>query len=162
MDSVVIDRTVAQQTQATVAGAPITIGAGMRVGISSFGAWMLGVGSVIGSMAWLMHGPMLARSGPLACMAAWVIAGVLVLPMTLILMELSSMFPSAGGPYVYKYYALKRLIPGTGELLGFLTGWLFWVSLIVGLACMANGLANLVATVFWGSVSASPLWSGWP
>jgi amino acid transporter len=49
------------------------------------------------------------------------------------------MFPQAGGPYVYKFYALKRLVPGSGEMLGFLTGWLFWIAIIVGLACMANG-----------------------
>jgi len=139
---------------------PINIGAGMKVGISSFGAWMLGVGSIIGSMAWLMHGPMLARSGPAACMTAWIIAGALTLPLALILMELSSMFPTAGGPYVYKYYALKRLIPGMGEMLGFLTGWLFWASIIVGLACMSNGLANLVSTTFYGTPTGSPIWFG--
>ena len=139
---------------------PVQIGSGLKVGISSFGAWMLGVGSIIGSMAWLMHGPMLARSGPAACVAAWLLAGALSLPLTLILMELSSMFPSAGGPYVYKYHALKRLVPGSGELLGFLTGWLFWASLIVGLACMANGLTNLLSSCIWGTASASPIWFG--
>lgn len=139
---------------------PAGIGSGMRVGISAFGAWMIGVGSIIGSMAWLMHGPMLARSGPAACLVAWVIAGVLSLPLAMILMELSSMFPTAGGPYIYKYYALKRLVPGMGELLGFLTGWIFWVALLVGMACMSCGLANLLASVLWGSVAASPIWFG--
>lgn len=131
---------------------------GLRVGISSFAAWMLGVGSIIGSMAWLIHGPMLARAGSLACLTAWFIAGIMALPLALILMELSSMFPSAGGPYVYKFYALKRLIPGSGELLGFLTGWLFWIAIIVGVACMANGLANLLSTMLFGSTTASPFW----
>jgi len=151
---------VLEQPAGKQVASPIKIGGNMKVGISSFGAWMLGVGSIIGSMAWLMQGPMLARSGPAACMVAWIIAGALTLPLALILMELSSMFPSAGGPYVYKYYALKRLIPGMGELLGFLTGWLFWVSIIVGLACMSNGLANLVSSTFYGSASASPIWFG--
>jgi hypothetical protein len=53
----------------------LKIGKDMKVGISAFGAWMLGVGSIIGSMAWLMHAPMLARAGPAACMTAWLIAG---------------------------------------------------------------------------------------
>lgn len=148
------------QQEAPPANPALNIGAGMKVGISSFGAWMLGVGSIIGSMAWLMHGPMLARAGPAACMVAWLIAGALSLPLALILMELASMFPTAGGPYVYKFYALKRLIPGMGELLGFLTGWLFWVAILVGLACMGNGLANLLSSVIWGSAAASPLWFG--
>jgi len=131
----------------------------MKVGISSFGSWMLGVGSIIGSMAWLMHAPMLARAGPLAAVTAWFIAGVLALPLALILMELSSMFPTAGGPYVYKYYALKRLLPGMGELLGFLTGWIFYAGILVGLSCMSCGLTNLLASEIWGQ-GAAPAWFG--
>lgn len=130
------------------------------MGITSFGAWMLGVGSIIGSMAWLMHGPMLARAGAAACLTAWAIAAVLAVPLALILMELASMFPTAGGPYVYKYYALKRLIPGMGELLGFLTGWLFYVGILVGLSCMSCGLTNLLASEIWGQPSAAPIWFG--
>jgi len=132
----------------------------LRVEITSFGAWMVGVGAIIGSMAWLMHGPMLARAGTLACVAAWIVAAIATLPLALILMELSSMFPQAGGPYIYKYYALKRLVPGKGELLGFLTGWLFWVSIMTGLACMANGLVNLAASIAYGGSAAAPLWFG--
>lgn len=131
---------------------------GLRVGISSFAAWMLGVGSIIGSMAWLIHGPMLARSGALAAIVAWLIAGAMSLPLALILMELASMFPQAGGPYVYKFYALKRLVPGSGEMLGFLTGWLFWIAIIVGLACMANGLASLLAAAFFANPQNAPIW----
>jgi len=139
---------------------PLAIGSDMKVGISAFGSWMLGVGSIIGSMAWLMHAPMLARAGPAACITAWLIAGTLTLPLALILMELSSMFPTAGGPYVYKYYALKKLLPGMGELLGFLTGWLLWIAVLVGIACMSNGLTNMIAGMIWGSAAASPLWFG--
>jgi amino acid transporter len=156
MDQATLERSKAAATSTN--SIPINIGAGMKVGISSLGAWMLGVGSIIGSMAWLIHGPMFAKSSPVACLAAWVIAGTLSLPLALILMELSSMFPTAGGPYVYKYYALKKLVPGMGELLGFLTGWLLWVCLIVGMACMSNGLANLLSSIFWGSSAASPIW----
>ncbi len=136
------------------------IGTNMKVGISSFGAWMLGVGSIVGSMVWLFHTYMIARAGALAAVIAWLLAALAFLPVTLILAELSSMFPTAGGPYVYKYYALKRLFPGTGELLGFLTGWLYWVCLIAGYACLSNSLVNLLATAIWGSVAASPIWFG--
>lgn len=138
----------------------LAIGNDMHVGISGFGAWMLGVGSIIGSMAWLFHGPMIARAGALGSLTAWVVATIMMIPLVLILMELSSMFPSAGGPYIYKYYALKRLVPGLGELLGFLTGWLFWICLIVGLACMSNGLSNLLAANIWGTTANSPVWFG--
>jgi APA family basic amino acid/polyamine antiporter len=132
----------------------------LKVGITAFGAWMVGVGSIIGSMAWLMHGPMLARAGTLPCVLAWTIAAIATVPLAMILMELSSMFPDAGGPYVYKYYALKRLIPAKGEMIGFLTGWLFWMAAIVALACMSNGLANLLCSIFYGSTANSPIWFG--
>lgn len=136
------------------------IGSEMQVGISSFASWMIGVGSIIGSMAWLFHGAMLARAGTFASCVAWVIAALCMLPLVLLVMEMSSMFPTAGGPYVYKYYAFKRLIPSIGELFGFLTGWLFWMAMIVGLACMSNGLTNLLSTTIWGSANASPIWFG--
>ncbi len=116
----------------------------LQPGFTTIGAWALGVGALIGSMAWLIHAPMIATAGNLGATLAWLIAGVLSIPLALILMELSSMFPTAGGPYFYKYYALKRLIPGYGDLLGFLTGWLFWIALTVGLAMMSIGLVNLL------------------
>lgn len=136
------------------------IGADMGIGIGSFGSWMIGVGAIIGSYAWLIHGPMIARAGTTATIAAWLLAAVMTIPVGLILAELSSMFPTAGGPYVYKYYAFKRLMPKSGELVGFLTGWLFYVAVLTGLACMSNGLVNLLSSSFWGSASASPLWFG--
>jgi APA family basic amino acid/polyamine antiporter len=154
------ERQTAVLDQSTAEGLNRSIGSGMSVGISSFAAWMLGVGGIIGSMAWLFHGPMLARAGTLPSVVAWILAGIFTIPLAMILMELASMFPTAGGPYVYKYYALKRLIPGMGEMLGFLTGWLFWMCLLGGLACMSNGMANLLSSSIWGSATASPLWFG--
>jgi amino acid transporter len=136
------------------------IGSNMQVGISSLGAWMLGVGANIGSFAFLIHANMIAQAGPLGACAAWVVAAVMMVPLALILAELSSMFPAAGGPYVYKYVALKRLIPGMGELLGFLTGWIFWIFLISSYSCMSNGLVNLLSAHIWGNAQASPIWFG--
>jgi len=132
----------------------------LKVEITPFSAWMVGVGCLIGSMAWLIHPAMLARGGVVATLAAWFLAAIVTLPLALILMELSSMFPSAGGPYVYKYYALKRLIPHEGELVGFLCGWLFWISNTVGLACIANGVCNLLSLLLYGGTQLSPIWFG--
>lgn len=154
------ERQTAVVDQSTAAALNRNIGSGMQVGISSFASWMLGVGAIIGSMAWLFHGPMIARAGNLAATTAWLLAGIFTLPLALIVMELASMFPTAGGPYVYKYYALKRLAPRLGEMFGFLTGWLFWICLIVGLACMSNGLSNLLASSIWGTAGAAPMWFG--
>lgn len=135
-----------------------SIGSEMKVGISSFASWMLGVGAIIGSYAWLVHGPMIARAGPLAATSAWILAALMTVPSAFILAELSSMFPSAGGPYVFKYYAFKRIFPRTGELIGFLTGWLFYVCVICGMACMGIGFSNLLCTYFFGSAVQAPVW----
>lgn len=132
----------------------------MTVGISSFGSWMIGVGTMIGSMAWLIYQPMLARSGSLPTICAWTCGALFTLPLAFVLAELSSMFPSAGGPYVYKYVALKRLFPGIGELLGFTTGWLYWIALVAGFACMANGFAALLGSAFWPVAGSAPVWFG--
>ena len=136
------------------------IGKHMKVGIGSFGAWMLGVVGIIGSMAWLFHSYMIARAGALCATVAWLLGALTFIPMALILAELSSMFPTAGGPYVYKFYALKRLFKTSGEMLGFLTGWIFYASLLAGYACMANGLVNVTGGAAFGSLDKTPLWFG--
>jgi hypothetical protein len=51
------------------------IGQNMRIGIGSFSSWMLGVGGIIGSMAWLFHSYMIARAGAFAAVSAWILAG---------------------------------------------------------------------------------------
>lgn len=132
----------------------------MQVGIDAFGAWAIGVGSTIGSYAFLIHGSMIAQAGPLASVLSWLAAAAMSVPLALLLAELSSLFPSAGGPYVYKYFALKRLIPGTGEMFGFLTGWMFWIYVVVSYACMSNGFANLLSNSLFGSSMAAPIWFG--
>jgi amino acid transporter len=132
----------------------------MAVDISALGAWAIGVGGNIGSFAFLIHGAMIAQAGPLAAVLAWTVATVLALPLALVLAELASMFPSAGGPYYYKYFAMKRLLPRTGELVGFLTGWLFWIYIVAGFACMGDGFANLMSTTFFGATNNSPIWFG--
>jgi APA family basic amino acid/polyamine antiporter len=136
------------------------IGKELHIGISAFGSWMLGVGTIIGSMAWLFHAPMIARGGTLASIAAFLIGALVSLPLAMVLSELSRLVPAAGGPYVYKYLAFKKLFPRAGEFLGFSSGWLFWVALVAGYACMGCGFANLMATTMWGSASAAPLWFG--
>jgi basic amino acid/polyamine antiporter, APA family len=158
----VISRVIEKSVESQPSEAVVVsrIGSKMPVGISAFGSWMLGVGTIIGSMAWLIHGPLLARAGTLPTLAAWTLAALMNLPLAFILAELSSMFPSAGGPYVYKYVALKRLFPAVGEFLGFATGWLYWVAMLTGMACMANGLAGLVIGTFWQDPAMAPKWFG--
>jgi APA family basic amino acid/polyamine antiporter len=63
--------------------------------------------------------------------SAWVLCGILAFFGTMALAELSSLFPQAGGNYVY----LKR---GYGPLAAFLWGWIeFWVMRTGSIAALA-------------------------
>lgn len=102
------------------------------------------VGSIIGSMAWLIYSPMIARSSVIDCIVSFPLAALILLPLIFCIAELSSMFPKSGGPYIY----LKEtydLLPGiSGKVLGFLAGWTYWMTFVVGTALMLNGLCDLV------------------
>lgn len=128
----------------------------LKVGISAFGSHMLGVGTLIGSLAWLIHGTLLERAGALPCVVAWVLGAVIMLPLALVIAELASIYPAAGGPYVYKLEAFKKIFPHKdASLLGFLSGWLYWIAMMTGLAFMINGLSDLVSKWFLAGDSDS-------
>lgn len=121
----------------------------LKVGISAFGSYMLGVGTLIGSMAWLIHGTMIERAGALPSIAAWILGAVTMLPLALVIAELASIYPFAGGPYVYKVEAFKLIMPHKdASLFGFLSGWLYWIAMMTGLAFMTNGLSDLLSQWF--------------
>ncbi len=50
----------------------------LELGFTTFGAWSLGVGALIGSMAWLVHAPMIATAGCAGATLAWLLSGVFV------------------------------------------------------------------------------------
>lgn len=106
------------------------------------------VGSIVGSMAWLIYSPMIARSSALDCIISFPIAAIMVLPLSFCVSELSSMFPKAGGPYIY-LKEMYDLIPGArGKLLGFLAGWTYWMTFVIGTSLMLNGLSDLIQRNF--------------
>lgn len=101
---------------------------------------------------------MIVLGGPLATAIAWIIAAILMLPLAFVLVELSAMFPLAGGPYIYKYVAFKRLFNQSGALPAFMSGWLFWLFLVIGFAISALGMSNLLTSTFWGAATKAPVW----
>jgi len=106
-------------------------------------------GTIIGTGVFLKAAPMAQAVGsPLAVLVAWIGAGLLSFTGALAYAELGSMFPRAGGEYVY-------LREAWGAPVGFLYGWTrFWIgspgsiaAYAVGTATFAGGLVPVGAGI---------------
>jgi basic amino acid/polyamine antiporter, APA family len=97
------------------------------------------VGSMVGSGILLLPADMARLVGsPWLLVAAWLAPGLLVLAGALMLAELVSAYPKAGGQYVF-------LREGLGPFPAFLFGWtMFWVILTGILAAVAVAFARFV------------------
>lgn len=95
-----------------------------------------------------------AAAGPSA-LVIWLIAlATFFIPMAFAVIELSSRYPDEGGIYVWTRRAF-------GDLAGFMTGWMYWVSNLVyfpGLLYFAVGNALLMAGERGAALSDSGAW----
>lgn len=101
---------------------------------------MLVVSSVIGVGIFFTPGTVAARlPDPSLFLLAWAVGGLLSLAGALANAELGTMYPRAGGDYVYLRYAIHPLA-------GFLVGWLSFFAIYTGtLATLAVGFADGLA-----------------
>jgi APA family basic amino acid/polyamine antiporter len=108
-------------------------------GLTPVHAGALVVGTVIGTGIFLKAGIMSQTVGSAQWMLlAWVAAGILSFVGALVYAEIGSLFPKAGGEYVYMREAY-------GDLLGFLYGWMrFWVASPGSIAAFAVGGATFL------------------
>src|SRR5687768_16409047 len=106
-------------------------------------ATMLVAGSMIGSGIFIVSTEMttyLGSSGWL--ILAWVLTGFLTLTAAISYGELSSMFPKAGGQYVYLREAFNPLT-------GFLYGWSFYAVIQTGtIAAVGVAFSKFAAYIF--------------
>lgn len=109
---------------------------GLVRGLNLFGAVSMIVGIVIGSGIFLGVNRVAAGAGsPWLIVLVWVVGGLLTLMGALTYAELGTIFPRAGGEYVF----LKE---GTGSLAAFLSGW---TAFTINLAGSAAALAVIFA-----------------
>lgn len=98
----------------------------LRRELTLYGLTMVAVGSCIGSGIFLTPGQIAAQlPSPTLILLVWTLGGIITLTGALTFAELGSMFPEAGGVYVY----LKE---GYGELAGFLYGWAYLLVITSG------------------------------
>jgi APA family basic amino acid/polyamine antiporter len=108
-------------------------------GLTPVHAGALVVGTVIGTGIFLKAGIMSQTVGAAHWMLlAWVAAGILSFAGALVYAEIGSIFPRAGGEYVYIREAY-------GDLPGFLYGWMrFWIASPGSIAAYAVGGATFL------------------
>ncbi|MCL4548857.1 MAG: amino acid permease [Bacteroidetes bacterium] len=94
--------------------------------LTAFDLTMIAIGSTIGSGIFFTPS-LIAKSlnDPLLILFAWLVGGLMALSGALTFSELGSMFPEAGGVYVY-------LNKAYGELAGFLYGWAYFLVVNTG------------------------------
>ncbi len=100
--------------------------------------WAVGTGAMIGVTIFVVSGKMSGLAGPAAALSFLIAASITVI-IALCYSELSSLFPRSGGSYIYP----KEVIGGKGgELLSFVSGWLFYGGQGLGPAAVALTLAQ--------------------
>jgi APA family basic amino acid/polyamine antiporter len=118
-------------------------------GLTPLHAGALVVGTVIGTGIFLKAGIMSQAVGsPHWMLLAWVAAGILSFAGALVYAEIGTLFPRAGGEYVYIREAY-------GDLMGFLYGWMrFWVASPGSIAAYAVGGATFLGAANIPGVNA--------
>jgi APA family basic amino acid/polyamine antiporter len=111
--------------------------------IGIYVATSLVVGSMIGSGIFLLPASM-AKLGSISLLG-WFISGFGALLLAIVFGRLSKMVPATGGPYIYPK-------EGFGDFIGFLSGWGYWISVLLTNAS--------IAMVFTGYLLVFiPVWS---
>ena len=113
-----------------------------------FDALCLGVNAVVGSGVYLFPGTLTQRLGP-ASLVAWLLTGVLCLPLALTFAALGGIEERTGGSFRYAERAF-------GKGIAFVVGWSAWVTSVISWAAVANGLPSYLEP-FVPSLGAEPL-----
>ena len=115
----------------------------LRRELTLYGLTMVAVGSSIGSGIFLTPSQIAGHlPSPALIMLVWAAGGVIALTGALTFAELGSMFPQAGGVYVY-------LREAYGDLFGFLYGWAYLLVITSGaMAALAIAFAYYLGFIF--------------
>ena len=109
-------------------------------GIGIFGSAFLVLNGMIGAGIFALPSAVAAKAGVLS---PWLFlaVGVLIVTVVLTFAELSSYFRISGGPVLYATRAF-------GPLIGFSTGWIYYVSRAAALAANSNVMATYLGTLW--------------
>ncbi|OHB35171.1 MAG: hypothetical protein A2Y08_04085 [Planctomycetes bacterium GWA2_40_7] len=92
----------------------------------------LGINGIVGAGIFLLPGKLAAVTGSFSILI-FVICGLLCLAIALCFAEMGGIYQETGGAYIYARNTF-------GPMIGFMIGWMMWLSAIIGWAAMARGL----------------------
>ena len=116
----------------------------LKRGLGMKMATALVIGNMVGSGIFLLPASLAQTAGPISILA-WVFTGIGAMMLALVFARLGRSYPKTGGPYVYARKAF-------GDLVGFWSGWSYWINAWVGNAAIAVAFAGYLA-VFWSKAS---------
>jgi GABA permease len=108
---------------------------------------MIALGGVIGAGLFVGSGVVIKSAGP-AAVVSFALTGAVVVFVMRMLGEMAAAYPALGGFYEYNRMAL-------GDLVGFLTGWMYWYFWVIVVALEAVAGARLL--MFW--YPGAPPWA---
>ncbi|MFA6319249.1 MAG: amino acid permease, partial [Elusimicrobiota bacterium] len=85
-----------------------------------FDAYCIGVNAIVGTSIFLFPGLLMGLLGPVSPLA-FLLTGLLLMPVALCYASAASLFDRGGGPYLYVRAAF-------GDAPGFGVGWMCWVT----------------------------------
>jgi basic amino acid/polyamine antiporter, APA family len=110
----------------------------VRRALTTFDATCIGVNAIVGSGIYLFPGKLAGELGP-ASILAWVVTGLLCLPLAFTYAALGAREDRTGGAFRYVESAF-------GRLPGFVVGWSAWVTSVISWAAVAAGVPGYLAT----------------
>jgi APA family basic amino acid/polyamine antiporter len=117
-------------------------------GMSLIGAIALVVGNMVGTSMYTLPASLAKEVGP-AGILAWVLVAVGYFGVAVVYADLGGRRPRTGGPYGFAQEAF-------GDFAGFISVWLYWISLLIGNAGIATGVVAY-AQSFFPVLGTSPL-----
>ncbi len=91
----------------------------------------LGINGIVGAGIFLLPGKLAAVTGSFSILI-FAICGLLCLAIALCFAEMGGIYQETGGAYIYARNTF-------GPMVGFMVGWMMWLSAIIGWAAMARG-----------------------
>ncbi len=122
-------------------------------GVSAFDFFCIGFGAIVG-VGWAVsiNGWMANAGGPIPAAVGYIIALIMMVPVSLCYCELCPMLPVAGGGAAYAYRAF-------GEKIAFISGWAAFGGFVTIIPWEAIYVVDILSIIFPAIKGGSPLYT---